>query len=130
MKVRKVILQAFGSEFELLAVVIATAAAKAFETGITEIPVSVEWSKLEYSTDETLPSTINETAFVPNARESVSESAPQLNSTFEAAKKLVFKEAYGTTNSLRPDLPVRNFVVKVKENRRLTPEDYSRTIQN
>ncbi|OUM53297.1 hypothetical protein BVG19_g2566 [[Candida] boidinii] len=122
------ILQAFGSEFELLAVVIATAAAKAFETGITEIPVSVEWSKLEYFTDETLPSTINETAFVPNARESVSESAPQLNSTFEAAKKLVFKEAYGTTNSLRPDLPVRNFVVKVKENRRLTPEDYSRNI--
>ena len=29
---------------------------------------------------------------------------------------------------MRPDLPVKNFVVKVQENKRLTPTEYSRNI--
>ena len=29
---------------------------------------------------------------------------------------------------MRPDLPVKNFVVKVQENKRLTPSEYSRNI--
>ncbi|KAF7999646.1 hypothetical protein HF325_006322 [Metschnikowia pulcherrima] len=36
--------------------------------------------------------------------------------------------AYGVTKELRPDLPVKNFVVKVQENKRLTPNEYSRNI--
>lgn len=52
----------------------------------------------------------------------------EVNSKSSIAKALAFKEAYETTEELRPDLPVKNFVVKVKENRRVTPEDYDRYI--
>lgn len=44
------------------------------------------------------------------------------------AKKFTFAEAYDVKTDLRPDLPVKNFVVKVQENRRLTPAEYSRNI--
>ena len=45
-----------------------------------------------------------------------------------AAKGLAFKEAYGTTNVLRPDLTTKTYTVHVKENRRLTPTTYDRNI--
>lgn len=45
------------------------------------------------------------------------------------AWQLMFREAYGLdTTSLRPDLPEQNYVVKVTENRRLTPVDYDRNV--
>ncbi|GEQ72603.1 hypothetical protein JCM33374_g6290 [Metschnikowia sp. JCM 33374] len=46
----------------------------------------------------------------------------------DVATKLAFPEAYGVSKALRPDLPVKNFVVKVQENKRLTPNEYSRNI--
>lgn len=45
-----------------------------------------------------------------------------------AAKGLAFKEAYGTKIALRPDLSVKTYNVRVKENRRLTPPSYDRNI--
>ncbi|KAI0391747.1 sulfite reductase flavoprotein component [Xylariaceae sp. FL0594] len=45
-----------------------------------------------------------------------------------AAKGLIFKEAYGTTNSLRPDQTAKTYTIHVKENRRLTPTTYDRNI--
>lgn len=45
------------------------------------------------------------------------------------AWQLMFKEAYHLdTSSLRPDLPEKNYVVTVTENRRLTPVDYDRNV--
>lgn len=41
---------------------------------------------------------------------------------------LLFKEAYDTKPALRPDLAVQSYVVRVKENRRLTPLSYDRNI--
>ena len=45
-----------------------------------------------------------------------------------AAKGLLFKEAYGTKNALRPDVNVKTYNVRVQENRRLTPPSYDRNI--
>ena len=45
-----------------------------------------------------------------------------------AAKGLLFKEAYGTKNALRPDVSVKTYTVHVQENRRLTPPSYDRNI--
>ncbi|PHH71262.1 hypothetical protein CDD82_6659 [Ophiocordyceps australis] len=44
------------------------------------------------------------------------------------AKGLVFKEAYGTSQALRPDVSVKTTRIRVKETRRLTPSDYERNI--
>ncbi|KAI8855275.1 hypothetical protein BC829DRAFT_438674 [Chytridium lagenaria] len=45
-----------------------------------------------------------------------------------AALPLLFKEAYGVRKVLRPDVAEDTFVVKVTENRRLTPETYERNV--
>jgi sulfite reductase (NADPH) flavoprotein alpha-component len=45
-----------------------------------------------------------------------------------AAKGLLFKEAYETKPTLRPDLSTKTYTVHVKENRRLTPLTYDRNI--
>lgn len=45
------------------------------------------------------------------------------------AFQIMFSEAYQLDqSSLRPDLPEENFIVKVTENRRLTPVDYDRNV--
>jgi sulfite reductase (NADPH) flavoprotein alpha-component len=67
------------------------------------------------------------TSFVPFDKEE-QEPALKLDSWQEAAKGLVFKEAYGTQIDLRPDLTVKTFTVHVQENRRLTPDAYDRNI--
>ncbi|KAJ3203380.1 hypothetical protein HDU67_010217 [Dinochytrium kinnereticum] len=44
------------------------------------------------------------------------------------ALPVMFKEAFGVRKVLRPDVPEKTFVVKVTENRRLTPETYERNV--
>ncbi|CAI6490565.1 AIS_HP2_G0016460.mRNA.1.CDS.1 [Saccharomyces cerevisiae] len=75
-----------------------------------------------------LPIFVNETSFVPNQSTVEEIPLPQASGISNIAKKLSFQEAYEVENQLRPDLPVKNFVVKVKENRRVTPDDYDRYI--
>lgn len=75
-----------------------------------------------------LPIFVNETSFVPNQSSIEEIPLAQTSEVSDIAKKLSFKEAYEVGNKLRPDLPVKNFVVKVKENRRVTPADYDRYI--
>ena len=43
-------------------------------------------------------------------------------------KVFSFKEAYGTSSALRPDVTTKTYTVHVKENRRLTPLTYDRNI--
>jgi sulfite reductase (NADPH) flavoprotein alpha-component len=88
-----------------------------------EIPAS--WGE---ETTEALPvHALKPTSFVPFQKDEP-EPALKLDSWQEAAKGLVFKEAYGTQSSLRPDLSVKTFTIHVKENRRLTPLAYDRNI--
>lgn len=125
------ILQAFGSEAELLASVIADQIETTKTTAFKDIKFSDEWSKLEAEDEDEdkVYTTLRDTAFGPNPREAfIDELNVKIEQKFDLAKKLMFKEAYGTSTSLRPDLPIKNFVVKVKENKRLTPDNYSRNI--
>ncbi|KAK3394918.1 sulfite reductase [NADPH] flavoprotein component-like protein [Podospora didyma] len=66
-------------------------------------------------------------SFVPFQKEEP-EPALKLNDWQSAAKALAFKEAFGTQDDLRPDLPVKTYTIHVKENRRLTPTNYDRNI--
>ncbi|CAI8495230.1 unnamed protein product [Pichia kudriavzevii] len=122
------ILQFFGSEAELLASVIADQVENAKAIGLKTLKYNAEWSTLEDNEDDEF-SVIGATSFAPNPREAFMDNVNvQIEKPHELVKKLMFKEAYGTTKSLRPDQPVKNFVVKVKENKRLTPSDYDRNI--
>ncbi|GAV29891.1 hypothetical protein PMKS-003397 [Pichia membranifaciens] len=128
------ILQFFGSEAELLASVIADQVENVKTNGFKEIKFDVEWEKLEEteaegSEDGDIFAVVKETSFKPNPREAfIDNTTVKTERKTDLTKKLMFKEAYGTTASLRPDQPVENFVVKVKENKRLTPGDYDRNI--
>ncbi|KAI9356626.1 hypothetical protein BD770DRAFT_389750 [Pilaira anomala] len=46
----------------------------------------------------------------------------------KAAWQLMFKEAYKTEEAIRPDLHESTFVIRVGENRRLTPDTYDRNV--
>ena len=46
------------------------------------------------------------------------------------AKSLVFKEAHGSIASVRPDMTVPTWTVKLKSHTRLTPETYDRNIMD
>ncbi|KAI1338872.1 hypothetical protein F5Y15DRAFT_100329 [Xylariaceae sp. FL0016] len=74
-----------------------------------------------------LPKTLRTNSFVPFEKREV-EQELQLSNWQSAAKGLVFKEAYATDISLRPDQNVQTYTIHVKENRRLTPSTYDRNI--
>ncbi|PVH19731.1 hypothetical protein CXQ85_003588 [Candidozyma haemuli] len=76
-----------------------------------------------------LPFFPTESSFFPNPRTEVTGAEDNFHKgKSDAAIKLAFPEAYSLKKDLRPDLPVQNFVVKVQENKRLTPSEYSRNI--
>lgn len=70
--------------------------------------------------------------FKPNSfapfEKSEDEETLQVGDWQSAAKGFAFKEAYGTQTDLRPDLTVKTHTITVKENRRLTPDNYDRNI--
>ncbi|KAI5952510.1 MET10 [Candida jiufengensis] len=90
------------------------------QNGSTEVP--------EEET-EPLPFFINENSLIANPRVPI-EKSEEVNNTFynSIAQKIAFSDAFNVKKDLRPDLPVKNFVVKVQENKRLTPTEYSRNI--
>ena len=141
------LLQGNGNDFELLAAVLDKFVATVDEKqALKPVNVLPEWLEVKEEeqkeqaeenkeeADETeedlpLPFFPTETSFFPNPR----IEPPSAEETFhlgvsDVAQKLAFPEAYGVTMELRPDLPVKNFVVKVQENKRLTPNEYSRNI--
>ncbi|KAK4111448.1 hypothetical protein N656DRAFT_790510 [Canariomyces notabilis] len=97
----------------------------ALNQALHKVEVPASWGE---ETTEVLPvHALKPTSFVPFQKDEP-EPALKLDSWQEAAKGLVFKEAYGTQSSLRPDLSVKTFTIHVKENRRLTPLAYDRNI--
>ncbi|KAF2227359.1 hypothetical protein BDZ85DRAFT_254187 [Elsinoe ampelina] len=91
--------------------------------------VPQDWLTVEPEADKLLPLSqdLNLTSFAP-VDKSQNEDAFDLKDWTSVAKSLAFKEAYGTTTSVRPDLGIKTAVVHVKEHRRLTPETYDRNI--
>lgn len=133
------LLQANGNGFELLGAVLDKFVNCVEEKNcLKEVPVSAEWATLEDEKkegeeEEEEPVELglfpSETSFVPNERNSnVVEEETNQGTYVDVATKLAFPEAYSVSKQLRPDLPVKNFVVKVQENKRLTPTEYSRNI--
>ena len=103
------------------------AIAKDLDSTLRQIEVPKEWSEIESEKAESLPLDIVSNSFVPFDK--TEEEPPSILRTWQKATKgLLFKEAYNTKPSLRPDLPQKTYTVHVKENRRLTPENYDRNI--
>ncbi|EXJ89338.1 sulfite reductase (NADPH) flavoprotein alpha-component [Capronia epimyces CBS 606.96] len=97
------------------------------EKTLRQIEVPKEWAELEVDTKEVLPTDLTPNSF--SAFDKTEEEPPsKLRNWQKAAKGIIFKEAYNTSNPLRPDLPTKTFTVHVKENRRLTPVTYERNI--
>lgn len=97
-------------------------------TCLRKIEVPATWAEVpEDAPAPVLLDTVKPTAFVGFSKEEPEEDL-KLTDWQTAAKGLVFKEAYGTQINLRPDLSVKTSTVTVKENRRLTPDNYDRNI--
>ncbi|KAF7191248.1 Sulfite reductase [NADPH] flavoprotein component [Pseudocercospora fuligena] len=99
------------------------------EKALKQIEVPESWLTVELEENQTLPvaDDLNINSFAPH--DSVDDEPPSLLRDWKtAAKGLAFKEAYGTSTSLRPDLSVKTAIAHVKEHRRLTPESYDRNI--
>lgn len=103
-------------------------AANDLEKTLRQIEVPKEWLELEIDSTRAAPQA-DITANSFQAWDKSEEEPPTLLRSWQkSAKALLFKEAYGTEDSLRPDLPTKTFTVHVKENRRLTPITYDRNI--
>jgi len=103
--------------------------AQDLDKALQAVEVPESWLTAELEANETLPEPedLNVNSFAPY--EKTEDEPPTLLRDWTiAAKGLTFKEAYGTSTSLRPDLSVKTAVVTVKERRRLTPKSYDRNI--
>ncbi|KAK2596683.1 sulfite reductase [NADPH] flavoprotein component [Conoideocrella luteorostrata] len=95
---------------------------------LSKIDVPASWAEVETDfQNPKLATALQPNSFAPFKKEEV-EEVLESSDWQAAAKGLVFKEAYETRTSLRPDLPVKTATIRVKENRRLTPSDYDRNI--
>ena len=98
------------------------------EKTLREIEVPKTWVEVELEEKEKpLAANLTANGFVPFVKD-VIEPPNQLRDWQKAAKGLLFKEAYDTKSTVRPDVPNKTFTVHVKENRRLTPVTYDRNI--
>ncbi|MCJ1369585.1 hypothetical protein MMC20_000797 [Loxospora ochrophaea] len=102
--------------------------AQHLDEALRQIEVPESWASEEV--DETIPALPSDIR--ANGFSAVSKIDPEpptfLKSWQTAAKGFAFKEAFGTSSALRPDLSVKTFTVHVQENRRLTPLSYDRNI--
>ncbi|RDA91255.1 hypothetical protein CP533_0633 [Ophiocordyceps camponoti-saundersi (nom. inval.)] len=92
-----------------------------------EVPATWAEGAADGSQQPALRTSIETNSFVP-FQKLEAEPEPALDDWRAAARGLIFKEAYQTRTSLRPDLGVKTATIHVKENRRLTPVEYDRNI--
>lgn len=125
-----------GTQIELLASVISDSVNSNYETAVGELDVSklpeflAVAAKDEKPEEEALKTYLSENSFEANPRVVKKEEEPVFGNTTlsEISKQLVFSEAYNAREELRPDLPIKNFVVTVSKNKRVTPLNYDRNI--
>jgi sulfite reductase (NADPH) flavoprotein alpha-component len=89
-----------------------------------EIPES--WAEVEDTS--VLPAVPRGNAYGSNTEKEPKEPEAKLGTWHTAARHLIFKEANVFQNELRPELPTKNWIVTVQENKRLTPLTYDRNI--
>jgi len=99
----------------------------ALSQSIVEFEVPAEWAEAPIEATVRPVQVVKANSFAPFQKEE-EEDDLKVKDWQSAAKGLIFKEAYGTHNELRPDLTVKTHTIHVKENRRLTPQDYERNI--
>lgn len=95
------------------------------DISLRPLPVSETWAELETAS---LPSIPRGTAFGPNPEKEPKEPEAKTGTWHTAAQQIMFKESHGFQNVLRPELPTKNWIVRVQENKRLTPLNYDRNI--
>lgn len=98
------------------------------EKTLRQVEVPKEWTDAEIDASKATPAAgITVNSF--GSWDKSEQEPPSLLRTWQkAAKGLLFKEANGTEDLLRPDFPNKTYTVHVKENRRLTPLTYDRNI--
>ncbi|GAA5925701.1 sulfite reductase subunit alpha [Sporobolomyces koalae] len=105
------------------------------ESSWADEPVDDDGNKVELPA--ALPTSLVATASAPNPDRTFPEPTARIVGTpsqswHSAAHRLLFPEAFNTEQSfeekLRPDLPEKNFLITVSENRRLTPNTYDRNV--
>lgn len=103
---------------------------EAVQTCLSKLEVPAAWGELSSdAVSPQLPTTIQHNSFAAfDKADEEEEPSLRIDHWQTAAKGLLFKEAYGTSTGLRPDLSVKTYTVTVKENRRLTPTTYDRNI--
>lgn len=98
------------------------------EKALRQVAIPDSWSEVDVDAEVIeLPRSLKSSSFTGFSKEEAVDPS-KIRDWQAAAKALLFKEAYGTENALRPDLPVKTFEVTVLENRRLTPLTYNRNI--
>ena len=114
----------------------------AVRSAITSVPIGANWSEqavVDTTIDFKAPlaSTIVPTAAGPNADRTFIDPVARIagdpkSSWFSVAQRLLFPEAFvlnsAVEEKMRPDLPEKNYLVTVTENRRLTPGNYDRNV--
>lgn len=104
-------------------------AAAKLDGALRKIETPKEWAEAVDENEVTnLPTIPQANSFTTNEEKHIVEPSYILKSSQSAAQALSFREAYGIQSALRPDLGMRNYIVKVKENKRLTPDYYDRNI--
>lgn len=104
-------------------------AAQQLEKLMRKVEAPKGWAEEEVSEAEVaLPTAPTPASFTINFAKLEDEPESILQPTQTLAQALSFKEAYGTAPALRPELPMKNFVVKVRERKRLTPDYYDRNV--
>lgn len=126
-----------GTQIELLASVISDSVNSNYEAAVGELDVvklpaylSSSDKNQKQEEEEVLKTYLSENSFEANPRVVKKEDEPVFENTnlSELSKQLVFSEAFNAKEELRPDLPIKNFVVSVSKNKRVTPLNYDRNI--
>jgi len=103
-------------------------AANDFDKVLRSISVPESWAEVEIDAPKSeLPINIKTSSFTGFEKDD-HEPPSLLKDWQSAAKGFAFKEAYGTSTKLRPDLTTKTYEITVQENRRLTPTTYDRNI--
>ena len=95
------------------------------DVSLQPLTVADSWAELEATS---LPSIPRGNTYGPNPEKEPKEPEAKVGSWHIPAQQIMFKESHDFQNVLRPELPTKNWTVRVQENKRLTPLTYDRNI--
>lgn len=113
-----------GTDFATVLQYISTVK-EAIDIALRKLEIPTSWSELE---NTCLPSIPRASSYSPNTEKGHQEPQPKVGTWHTAAQQIIFKESHGFQSLLRPELGMKNWIVRVQENKRLTPLNYDRNI--